>query len=108
MAVGTIESVSELVRKYYLLLIEAGIAVERIILFGSYANGKPNESSDIDVAVILKKYSEDRFNTRLELMKYSREFEEVIEPHPFLASEFNKSDPFAFEIIKTGVEISLN
>ena len=35
-------------------------------------------------------------------MKFAREFEEVIEPHPFLSSEFDESDPFVSEILRTG------
>ena len=30
------------------------VAVEKIILFGSYANGTPNEESDIDLYVVMK------------------------------------------------------
>jgi len=30
------------------------VAVEKIILFGSYANGTPNEDSDIDLYVVMK------------------------------------------------------
>ena len=34
------------------------VAVEKIILFGSYANGTPNDESDIDLYVVLKDDSE--------------------------------------------------
>ena len=88
------------------MLVNAGLPLEKVILFGSYSRNEQNEDSDIDLAVVLKEYSNDRFDTRLELMKYSREFEEVIEPHPFLASEFNSSDPFMAEILKYGIVVS--
>ena len=38
-------------------------------------------------------------------MKYGRKFEEVIEPHPFFNSEFNKANPFASEILKNGIVV---
>lgn len=103
MAVRTTEQIKETVNKYSLLLNKAGIPVQRIILFGSYSNNRQTEDSDIDLAVVLKSYFEDRFTTRLKLMKYCRNFEEVIEPHPFLEDEFNMTDPFAAEILKTGI-----
>lgn len=105
MAVRTIEQVKSIINDYSLLLIEAGLPIKKIILFGSYVNAKPTENSDLDVAVILRKFSEDRFLTRLKLMKYCRDFDEVIEPHPFLESEFNKTNPFASEILKTGITV---
>ena len=83
--------------------MKAGLPLERVILFGSYSLNEQKEDSDIDIAVVLKEYAVDRFNTRLELMKYSREFEEVIEPHPFLISEFDDSNPFIYEILKHGI-----
>lgn len=33
-------------------LIEDGINIEKVILFGSYLNGNPNTDSDIDIAVV--------------------------------------------------------
>ncbi|MCH7828109.1 MAG: nucleotidyltransferase domain-containing protein [Bacteroidetes bacterium] len=105
MAVRTIEQVKSIINDYTALLIEAGLPIKKIILFGSYANAKQTENSDLDVAVILRKFSEDRFLTRLKLMKYCRNFDEMIEPHPFLESEFNKANPFASEILKNGVTV---
>jgi predicted nucleotidyltransferase len=81
------------------------LPVEKIILFGSYARNMANENSDIDLAVILKEIKEDRFTTRLELMKYCRGFEDVIEPHPFLDKDFNLGNPFAAEIMKDGITL---
>lgn len=102
MAVRSIEEIKETVRRYYNILLQEGYPVEKILLFGSFAHNKQHEDSDIDLAVILKNFSKDRFNTRLELMKFTRDFEEVIELHPFLSSEFNQSDPFVAEILRTG------
>ena len=33
-------------------LLESNIDVHKVVLFGSYYNGKPNKDSDIDLAVI--------------------------------------------------------
>jgi predicted nucleotidyltransferase len=105
MAVRSTEDAKRLARAYYSLLIKAGLPVEKLILFGSYSRNEQKEFSDVDIAVVLKEYHNDRFDTRLELMKYAREFEDVIEPHPFLASEFDETEPFASEILHTGITI---
>jgi len=102
MAVRTTEEIKEIVKKYYGILLKSGLPVEKVFLFGSYARNQQNKYSDIDVAVVLKEYLGDKFNTRLVLMKYAREFTEIIEPHPFLLSEFDRTNPFVKEIIKTG------
>ncbi len=39
------------------------------------------------------------------IVKYCINFDEVIEPHPFWVKEFNKQNPFASEIIKTGITV---
>ena len=106
MAIRSIEELRELVKKYYALLLKEGFAVEKVILFGSNVRSEQNENSDIDIAVVLKEYFKDRFTTRVKLMKYSRDFDVVIEPHPFLSSEFDKSNPFIYEIIENGMEVS--
>ncbi len=105
MAVRTSEEIKEIVHKYSLILLKAGLPLDKVILFGSYSRNEQKENSDIDIAVILKKYSNDRFTTRLELMKLSRDFEEVIEAHPFLSADLNNSNPFITEILKEGIEI---
>lgn len=102
MAFRTTKEIKEIVKRYYTILLNEGYPVEKILLFGSYAQGRQNESSDIDIAIVLRNFSKDKFNTRLELMKYTHGFDEVIEPHPFLSSEFDESDPFVSEILKTG------
>jgi predicted nucleotidyltransferase len=103
MAVRTIEQIINTINNYAILVINEGLPLEKIILFGSYSKGNQKDDSDVDIAVVLKKFTEDKFTTRLKLLKLGRQFEEVIEPHPFLANEFNNNDPFASEIIKTGL-----
>lgn len=102
MAVRSTEEIKEIVKRYYHILLKEGYPVEKILLFGSFAQKKQSENCDIDLAIVLRRFSKDKFNTRLELMKLTREFEDVIEPHPFLSSEFDESDPFVSEILRTG------
>ena len=45
-----------------------GIKVDRLILYGSYANGKPRPDSDIDVAVISSSFNNKNLLKRQELL----------------------------------------
>ncbi|MFO7930576.1 MAG: nucleotidyltransferase domain-containing protein [Desulfosalsimonas sp.] len=78
--------------------------IKRAYMFGSYVKGSAGGESDIDIAVIFDDF-EDSFDLQVELMKLRREFDSRIEPHVFRDNEFDKSYPFAEEIMATGVEI---
>jgi predicted nucleotidyltransferase len=91
----------------YAGVVKANYNYSKIILFGSYAKGNFNDDSDIDIAVILKDYS-NLIDMQLELMRLRRKIDSRIEPHPFRESEFEPSDPLVSEIIKYGQEININ
>lgn len=107
MAQKPVTEIISIVKDYLSILKKNNIRFEKVFLFGSYAKGLALENSDIDIALIMENFDNDRFDTRLKLMKYSRNFPEVIEPHPFKFSEFNASNPFAREIIKDGINIEI-
>lgn len=46
------KEVNFIISKYKKRVEELGIKVKRIILYGSYAYGKPDEQSDIDLLVV--------------------------------------------------------
>lgn len=77
-------------------------SVLKVYLFGSYAYGKPNPESDIDLAVVFENFA-DRFDTQVDLMKLGKKIDSRIEPHPFRAAEFNASSALASEILKYGI-----
>lgn len=79
----------------------------KIILFGSYAKGDYHRDSDIDVAVILKDYS-NLMDVQLDLMRLRRKIDSRIEPHPFRESGFELSNPIVNEIVKYGQEVEVS
>lgn len=99
-----LRTIKNIVKKYALLLKE-NIKVKNVYLFGSYADNRANEYSDIDVAVISDKFSGDPVDDMVYLMRFRRNLDLRIEPHPFTTKEFKKSNPFVNEIIKKGVKI---
>ena len=52
------QSVLSDIQRYLRVLTEGGVPVSFGVLFGSQANGAPNEWSDIDLVVVSPKYDE--------------------------------------------------
>jgi predicted nucleotidyltransferase len=97
---------SKLVKDYISFVISKNIELVKVYLFGSYAKHSETKDSDIDIALIIKDLKdEDKFDLQVRLMLFASKFDLRIEPHPISNSDFNSSNPFAYEIRKTGVEI---
>lgn len=60
--------VKEIIREYSQSLQKLGINVERTILFGSFASGRPREDSDIDLVIISKDFQKMNLRERLEIL----------------------------------------
>jgi uncharacterized protein len=96
-----------IIAQKYAFVVKEKYNYIKIILFGSFAKGNFHEDSDIDIAVILKDYS-NLMDIQLELMRLRRKIDSRIEPHPFREREFEQSNPMVHEIIKYGQEIKIN
>jgi predicted nucleotidyltransferase len=75
-------------------------------LFGSFARGRAQDASDIDIALVLANMP-DFFDAQNQLMRLRRKIDLRIEPHPIQINDFNASNPLANEVERTGVEIEL-
>ena len=73
----------------------------KIILFGSYVNGAPDEWSDIDIAILIGGCNKDwlDINSKLFGLKWNDKFIDI-EPH--LLDEADDPSGFAEHVIKTG------
>ena len=94
----------EIVKEYIRFLKKNKYNVQKAYIFGSYAKGNFDEDSDIDLAIVLKNLS-NSFTMQVQLMKLSRKFDSRIEPHPVDDESFNNTNPFAYEILSTGIEV---
>ena len=90
------------VKQYISLLKDQHIPVLQAYLFGSYATGRADDWSDIDLAIVTDTFIGDGFDFRFLLTKLARTIDPDIEPHPYLISDFNESNPAAGEILKSG------
>ena len=98
--------IMEIVEKYANTICE-NYNVYAIILFGSYAKGTNNESSDIDIAIITDDFTNDIIDEELNLMKLRRKIDTRIEPHLIRIKDYkNATTPFIQEVIATGIKVA--
>ncbi|MFH0758495.1 MAG: nucleotidyltransferase domain-containing protein [Bacteroidota bacterium] len=90
----------------YVKQLPTELDVRKAYLFGSCAKGLDKADSDIDIAIIVG-HMPDFFATQMQLMRLRRKIDLRIEPHPIGASDFKNTNPFAYEIQQTGIEIGL-
>ena len=86
----------------YSMEVAKVLNLEKVILFGSYANGNPHSESDIDIAVFVRGLDDNAwYEARIILQNilWNRDFL-GIEPH--LLDEVYDRSGFAEHVIKTG------
>ena len=93
------------VKSYIERLESIGIHVQQAILFGSYASGKYDEWSDIDLAIVSNDFAGNRFEDRNKIRKITLQVNSDISPMPFRPEDFNESNYFVKEILEKGIRI---
>jgi predicted nucleotidyltransferase len=99
-----------LIRRYGAALEVREIPVERVILFGSHAAGRPHAYSDIDIAVISPKFDALSLLERYEQLGLAnRKLQAPLDVMGFSPSQVAHCEPGSFlaEILRTGVAIPL-
>lgn len=91
----------KLARQYKALVAEC-LPLKALYLYGSYSKGCHTEDSDIDIAVIVERTSDDYFEDTPLLWKLKRKISNLIEP--VLLTEDSDSPLYA-DILKTGILI---
>lgn len=85
---------------------EDKLPINRVIIFGSQAKGKPQKWSDIDVCIISPRFK-DAIKA-LEFLLVKRKKEEVmagLEPVGFSPKDFQEGSALVHEIKETGVVV---
>ena len=93
--------------KKYIKALEKNVTIYKVILYGSWANGKPDEFSDIDLAIFSPDFGKHKLKELQLLSRLSWEIEESIEAVPYSSDTLLTQNPknFAYKIIKTGETI---
>lgn len=99
-----------IINQFVRSLVQDGIVVDRVILFGSYAKHKARKDSDIDLCIISKNFGSDKMKERAYLFRKAIKINTLIEPLPYHPDQFEQYDylPIIDEIKTTGIEITIN
>src|SRR5438093_357882 len=99
--------VKKIVFDYANYLEEQKFPFWHIYLFGSYAKGRAQGSSDIDVCVVSDQFARDDWDEReRQLWRWTSAVDSRIEPLGMSPEEFTSSlSPMAHEIKTTGILI---
>ena len=100
------DSILNTAKKFIDTVRKQGIPVDAAYLFGSWVQGRASKWSDIDLAVISPSFEGSKFSDRRRLYRAILETDAGIEPHPYRPEDFNDSNPFVREILRTGVKIA--
>ena len=90
------------IAKGYKDLVAEHLPLKALYLYGSYSKGNYTEDSDIDIAVVVERMSDDYFEDAPLLWKLKRKISNLIEP--VLLTE-DTNNPLYADILKTGILI---
>jgi len=81
--------------------------VSKAYMFGSCAKGTASERSDVDICFFFDSFDgKRRVDIIKELLKLTSGYDDVgFEPLAFSMSELKDGNPFAMEVVSTGIEI---
>jgi predicted nucleotidyltransferase len=82
----------------------AGYSPIKVVFFGSYASGTPNENSDIDLAVWDKRFVGLGMIDIEPILSIVSKYP-AIELHPFSEGETEDDNPFISEVLKLGIVV---
>lgn len=86
-----------------------GTVLNQIILYGSVARGTQNKESDVDIAVIVRKYTEDMHNEMIDLtVELELEYDKILSVILVDYDNFKEWEnvlPFYQNIKKDGIQL---
>ena len=100
------KEIKKIVQQYRLKVKNAGIPIEKMIIFGSYARGNARKDSDIDICVVSPELGKDEIAEASKLNFLRWKLDNRIEAHPVSSKDFKSTaTPFISEVKKYGVEV---
>ena len=92
----------------YVSDVKAIMPIDKVYMYGSYANGTAQWDSDVDLCFFSDSFiHEDIMQIIERLFELKRRYNKYIclEPNAFPLSEIENDNPFVKEILRTGSEI---
>ena len=104
-----LETVTSIVQQY-IADVKKVLPIDKVYLYGSYAKGTQQESSDVDICFFSEEFEPRRsldILTELFCIKNKYDPYLLIEPNAFHTNELYNDNPFVKEILRTGQEITV-
>lgn len=102
------KKLNQTIHKYINQLKDDNLPIDKVILFGSYAKGRQNRWSDVDLCVISPKFKDSWSAMDYLWSKLTFNLHYTIEPVGFNPKDFSDKYSSLVQEIKTGgVEISV-
>jgi uncharacterized protein len=103
------EEVIDKIRRYCLLLNNAGIRVERAFLYGSWARKEGTNASDIDVMIISPDFDSHDIMLKVKAWRLTESVDTRIEPYSVGSKKFahDEVSPLLQVVKDEGLEIQL-
>jgi len=92
----------------YVSDVKAVLPIDKVYLYGSYANGTAKWDSDVDLCFFSDNFDIENIMQiigRLFELKHRYNKHICLEPNAFPTSELHNDNPFVKEILRTGTEI---
>ncbi len=94
------------VKRYADYISSNGFTIRGLYIFGSYARGNAQDTSDIDICVISDSFKSDEITGLQKLLRLARKADIRIEPVMLTSAEFGDNiSPLVYEIKKYGYKI---
>jgi len=97
-----------LIKELLKCLLQEGIPIEKVYLYGSYARGEENEESDIDVLLVSEAFDKNDDRTVGKTWRISRSIDTRIEPYTVGKKRFinDELSPLLQVVKEEGLEIA--
>lgn len=99
------QKVERIIKKYIDTLVMLGIKPERVILYGSYAQGQAREDSDIDLIIVSKDFEGKNLRERLETLGIAAvQIMQPVQAQGYTPVEIDSDEKSSFikEVLKNG------
>ena len=91
----------------FVSLASLSLPVQKAFIFGSYAQNKADESSDIDVCIVSPSFGKDLIDETVLLGQIASKIDLRIEPHPMSPEDFaEKYNLLAHEVKTHGIQLN--
>jgi predicted nucleotidyltransferase len=101
------EAVNQIIKKY-VSEVKMLYPIDKVYLYGSYANNTAQWDSDVDLCFFSECFTEQNIMKIIgQLYELKRRYNKTIclEPNAFPLSEIDNDNPFIKEILRNGTEI---